>query len=226
MNSQGARRECQISLKCYQGRLFTSIIKGNFMTTSKQVLGLLALAVSLGVTMSTHAAPPDRSQLNRTHNNFLSASTCVGYTCEYIETYQTEDSLGTLTGWIQVQLLDYTIGFLLTIYCSGPEYANVVSLNMANGTSRLNAFLDPSVPNCSSTNVGSPVTLSLVGQADGIYRNISRGTSVLEFAGVKYVQEYVVALYSEIFYGNGAFLAGPLTGQVGENKVTDRQRVK
>ena len=79
-----------------------------------------------------------------------------------------------------VQAFD-EVGNIVIIFCTGPEYAQTVSVNPQTGESSVNATLDPSAPSCVGSMTGPAFTISLSGTAaKGTYNSSSSAASRFE----------------------------------------------
>jgi hypothetical protein len=63
------------------------------------------------------------------------------------------------------------------VTCSGPSFAQALSINPGNGNLTLNAVIDPASPECSSWGAPfEPMVLDITGRFDGVYHNSQHGT--------------------------------------------------
>ena len=112
------------------------------------------------------------------------------------------------------------------ISCSGPAYANAVSVSHASGNASANITLDPASPSCSSNNVAGPITISVTGRSNGASDYHSNGTYKQTYNGVNYKGNYQYDEYSSDFNGTGGFASGPFTGSSYAQRNTQRTQVK
>ncbi len=111
------------------------------------------------------------------------------------------------------------------VYCSGPNYANILSLNRGNGKSSINVTLDPSRPDCSGP-PGFIVTLSLSGTADGVFMESTSGSGRSQYMDTSYKYNDQSDTFTEEFTGTSGQYTGDVTGYVPAFRNSDITKVK
>jgi hypothetical protein len=113
------------------------------------------------------------------------------------------------------------------ISCSGPEFANVVSMNQGTGTVTVNAVIDPSSPRCYVYAFsGGPLALKVSGQPDGSYRNSQSGTGTETMSGVTSKYNFQSDEFGEAFTGTSGLYTGTFTGRALTARSTNRTQVR
>ena len=113
-----------------------------------------------------------------------------------------------------------------SIFCFGPAYANVVSLNATNGNATISITLDPSSAGCSGENISSPVVLNISGQANGLSTSSRKGSGEERFGGMTFTYHFRESTFSETFNGTAGFFLLPLDGSAVASRQDARTRVK
>lgn len=191
---------------------------------------LLASIVATALVASplAYSAPSHGAQVTHFNSFNVNAYGCFdnypSYTCFYANAYDDFYS-GQRQGDVAVYGYDVTYSYY-DIRCSGPAYANVVSVNRGNGNSSINATLDPSSDDCSNYNVSAPVTLNVAGKYDGNYRYSYNGTGKETYYGVNYKYNSQNDYFGETFIGTNGFYTGTFTGNAFIEHRTERQKVK
>jgi hypothetical protein len=117
--------------------------------------------------------------------------------------------------------------FYQYISCSGPEYANVVSMNQSLGTATVNGTLDPASPNCYSVNYnGGPLTVHISGQPDGSERNSQSGTGTLLIGGTTNKYSFQSDDFTATFTGTSGLYEGTFSGRTLAARSTNRTQEK
>lgn len=136
------------------------------------------------------------------------------------------DKDGPFEGSVYVARYDPNTSIYDEIYCYGPEYADALFVDPTNGNATVNATLDPSDSNCSSTNVLEPMILDISGQADGYYSGSSAGVDTSRYPDATYSYLRKVDDYSEAFSGSNGFYDGSFSGYVSSSRYRNWQKVK
>lgn len=182
-------------------------------------------SVALGASSTAFSAPPlGGSPVTKfgTTTDYAQGSVCVSGACSGFAA-ETKDANGVLTGTVEAY---YLAGPALTfLYCQGPEYANVVSVNPGNGATTVNATLDPSAPGCTG-NYGATLHVSFTGTPDGSYSSTNSGDGKSEVPGLTQTYRFYGAVFSEAFTGTNGFMTGVMPGTALSNRITDITKVK
>jgi hypothetical protein len=171
--------------------------------------------------------------------HFLSRSDMVSGS-KFVGTKNTSFTAGTFDdlkgvgqGHAEVSSNDFGTGTFDFISCSGPAYANIVSVNKNNGDSSLNVTLDPLAPGCFATpSVTAPVTIAITGLFNGLHQTsnnggtstttIFNGTSLVSFKGTLSGD-----FFSETFMGViGSIASGPFDGNASTSRNNNLTQVK
>ena len=138
-----------------------------------------------------------------------------------------DDLRGVAQGTVTILYIDFSTGAFKSISCSGPAYANSVSVKPTSGDSSVNATLDPAdLSSCSSYNVFAPVTISLTGQFDGISQVSQIGNDKSTYNGTSFKSNFTLDSFSETFTGTLGFASGPISGTAHASRFNERTRVK
>ena len=187
------------------------------------------MAATVVASPLTYSAPSHGTQVTK----FLSfLESAYGYYDDGVGSYAVfqavayDDFSGQRQGWATVYGYDSNTSSDYSIRCSGPAYANVVSVNKINGDSSINATLDPSSGDCSNYNVSAPVTLNVAGKYDGNDRYSTNGTGKGTYYGANYKYNSQYDSFGETFTGTNGFYTGTFTGGAGTERRTERQKVK
>jgi hypothetical protein len=121
---------------------------------------------------------------------------------------------------------DDSIGMFHYISCSGPDYANSVSVKPTSGDSSVNATFNPTSPGCYGYNVFAPVTISVTGQFNGIYQDSQTGIDKSTSNGTSFKSNFTSDFFTETFTGTIGFASGPFSGNANTSRRNERTQVK
>lgn len=194
---------------------------------SKRVMMIAGMIVALGAT-SLPAAPGGGTVVTNflTRIDQVAGSVDDGVTNNYFSAYTYDDPSGVAQGSVSTTSYNYLTSVYSYIFCSGPAYANAVSVNPGNGNSSVNVTLDPASPSCYSYNVAAPVTISVAGRADGTSDYHSAGTYKQTHLGVTWKGNYQYDQYQSAFNGTNGFGSGPFSGYSYTQRNSQRTQVK
>jgi hypothetical protein len=132
---------------------------------------------------------------------------------------------GVAQGYVYSYYNDYNTGNYSFIECSGPAYANAVSVE--RGSSAIYATLDPASPDCYSYNVLASITITANGQFDGNYSNSNKGNGKQTYLGTNYKFNFKSDGWSQTFSdADNGFYSGTFTGEVNISRNNARLKVK
>jgi hypothetical protein len=182
--------------------------------------------VIAGAALSAHSAPPAAKQNNRLHNDFAEAagfaSTPQGEYSFTAKSYTEAD--GSRAGYI---FIDGNGAVFQYITCTGPEFANAVTMNQSTGIVTVNATVDPSNPNCFAFNLSGPaLTLKFSGRPDGNQRLSESGAGTQQNFGEIVKFNFQSDTFSELFTGTTGLYTGAFTGTATSVHRTDRTKTK
>lgn len=152
---------------------------------------------------------------------FTSSSSCF--------TANTYDNLdGVLQGFIAIDTYSSDYSEYSLIACSGPAYANIVSVNQANGNTSVKATLNPSDPSCYTYNwKAGTVTVNLSGiYTDGGNRSSNTGQSAGYYNGRTYKYNYRTDSFDETFTGSITGFTTPFIGSASTSRTSNFEQVK
>jgi len=190
------------------------------------------LAATMGVGPLAYGAPigsngPVVTQFRSTNESASGFNGCAANVCVSFFAQAFDDMNGVAQGFVQAVFQDLNNGQFVFISCSGPAFANSVSVNQSNGNASVSATLDPSAPGCSSFNVFfGTVTLNLTGQADGNFHLGQDGTFIQEFGGQSVKGKFTSDQFGETFNGAVGSVSGTFSGSVSAAKNSSQQRVR
>jgi hypothetical protein len=178
------------------------------------------LIAVMGALPLAHSAPPigfNGAQVTQflTFNNFASGQVgCQGADCVYFGAQSYDELDGTVTGAIYVSFyINYQFQY---IYCSGPAYANSVSVSPGNGNATIRATLDPLSSDCTFVyQVTGPISLNLNGYANGLSRYSSETSFTNEFSGQVLKGRSQSDQFSDTFKGTISSASGSFSGFFG-----------
>ena len=202
-------------------------MKGHEMKT-RSIAACMMIATA-GVSSLALGAPPHGAQATHTRANVAQAAgTASSGGVDY--SFQAQafiDVDGSLAGSVYVESFGGSPAFQF-ISCSGPEFANVVSMNQSTGAVTVNAALDRTNPNCFSfpDSSGPSMTLKLSGQPDGSYRNAQSGTGTEQISGSTFKYNFQSDEFGESFIGSTGFYTGTFSGRALSARSTNRTQVK
>jgi hypothetical protein len=175
-----------------------------------------ALAAPLGFTQATHM-----------HANIAQAAGTVssGGVDYSFQAKSYVDFDGSRAGFVYVDSFSFASGFQF-VTCTGPEFANVVSMNQSTGSVTVNGTLDLANPNCYAVNYsGAALTLQLSGQPDGSYRNSQGGTGTETINGTVAKYNFQSDEFGEVFTGSTGMYTGTFTGRGYTGRSINRTQV-
>jgi hypothetical protein len=113
------------------------------------------------------------------------------------------------------------------INCTGPEFADAVTMNQSTGIVSVNATVDPSNPNCFAFNISGPaLTLKFAGRPDGNERVSESGAGTRQNFAETVKFNFQSDAYSEVFTGTTGMYTGVFTGRATSMRSTNRTRIK
>ena len=138
--------------------------------------------VACGLVSACMGASAADVTMFRTSLDTAQALACFSGGCAVV-TAQSGDNFtdGTMYGTISI-LLSNQQGpvFFQIINCEGPEFADALVLNHANGNTSIKVTVAPSMPGCRGVNFLEPVTVDLVGRFDGNVHQSIDGFNTIE----------------------------------------------
>lgn len=182
--------------------------------------------VIAGAALSAHSAPPAAKQASHLHLDFAEAA---GYAStpqgEYSFTAKSyTDADGSRAGFVSIDGDGAVFQF---INCTGPEFADAVTMNQSTGVVTVNAMVDPSNPNCSAFNVSGPaLTLKFSGKPDGNERVSESGAGTRQNFGEIVQFNFQSDAFGEVFTGTTGLYTGAFTGRATSVRSTGRTRTK
>lgn len=139
-----------------------------------------------------------------------------------------DDAAGVMQGEISVQRFGFdpsTGGLSFSfITCSGPTFANTVTVNKTSGASSVNAVLDPAAPGCFGFNT-TTLVVAITGTSNGTFSRSDTGTTILRFVGFTEKASFQSDGFDENFSGSIGYYTGAFTGNAESAKITNRTRV-
>lgn len=138
-----------------------------------------------------------------------------------------DDAEGVLQGEISVQRFGFDANGVLSfsfITCSGPAFANTVTVNKTSGASSVNAVLDPLAPGCFGFNT-TTLVVAITGTPNGTFSRSDTGTTILKFVGFTEKASFQSDGFDENFSGSIGYYSGAFTGNAESAKITNRTRV-
>lgn len=182
--------------------------------------------VIAGATLSSaHSAPP-AAKASHLHIDFAEAagfaSTPQG---EYSFTAKSyTDADGSRAGFVSIDGFGTAFQF---INCTGPEFADAVTMNQSTGVVTVNALVDPQNPNCFGFNVEGPaLTLRFSGRPDGNERVAESGAGTRQNFGEIVKFNFQSDTFSEVFTGTTGLYTGAFTGRATSVRSSERTRIK
>lgn len=133
---------------------------------------------------------------------------------------------GSRAGSVFIDSFAFPGGFTF-ISCTGPEFANAVTMNQSTGAVSVNAPIDPSSPNCFAFNyTGGPLTLRFAGLPDGSERVSENGNGTQQLFSEIFKFNFQSDSFSETFSGSTGLYTGVFTGRATFGRSTNRSKVK
>jgi hypothetical protein len=137
-----------------------------------------------------------------------------------------DDLKGVAQGDVTISSEDNSTGRFHSISCSGPAYANILSVNKVSGDVSVNATLNPASPGCFSSTDFAPVTVSISGQFNGILQTSQTGIATNTSDGMSFKSNVSTDFFTETFTGTVGFASGPFSGNATTTRSNQRTRVK
>jgi hypothetical protein len=179
--------------------------------------------VIAGGALSAHSAPPAAKQARHLNIDFAEAAGFVSTPQgEYSFTAKSYTDADGRAGFVSIDGDGAVYQF---IHCTGPEFADAVTMNQSTGVVTVNALVDPSNPNCFAFNVSGPaLMLKFSGKPDGNERVSESGAGTRQNFGeiVKFNSQSDA--FSEIFTGTSGLYTGVFTGRATSVRSTERTR--
>jgi hypothetical protein len=182
--------------------------------------------VIAGAALSAHSAAPAAKQASHLHLDFAEAA---GYAStpqgEYSFTAKSyTDADGSRAGFVSIDGYGAVFQF---INCTGPEFADAVTMNQSTGVVTVNAMVDPSNPNCFAFNVSGPaLTLKFSGKPDGNERVSESGAGTRQNFGEIVKFNFQSDAFGEVFTGTTGLYTGAFTGRATSVRSNERTRTK
>jgi hypothetical protein len=182
--------------------------------------------VIAGAALSAHSAPPAAKQASHLHTDFAEAagfaSTPQGEYSFTAKSYTEVD--GSRAGSISIDGYGAVFQF---INCTGPEFANAVTMNQSTGIVTVNAMVDPQNPNCFAFNASGPaLTLKFSGRPDGNERVSESGAGTRQNFSEIVKFNFQSDTFSELFTGSTGLYTGAFTGRATSVRSTERTKTK
>ena len=181
------------------------------------------------VAPAAYSAPGGGAQVE----HYLTRSASVdgwvydGNAYNYFSGQAYDDLNGVAQGQVYSQSYDYNTYTYGYIGCSGPAYADAVSVAVNSNSSSVNAMLDPASPDCYSYNVPEPITVTADGQFDGNYASSSNGNRKETSYGTSYKSNYKDDYWTQTFSdADNGFYSGTFTGSASTSQNNNRTKVK
>lgn len=131
---------------------------------------------------------------------------------------------GTRAGFVSVE--SYTPGYSF-VTCTGPEFANAVTMNQSTGAVTVSADIDPSNPNCYAVNYSSgPLTLRISGVPNSDERISESGTGTHQNFGTIEKYNFQSDSFSETFTGSTGMYTGVFSGRAASSRSTNRTKAQ
>jgi hypothetical protein len=182
--------------------------------------------VIAGAALAAHSAPPPAKPVSHLHLDIIEAA---GYAStpqgEYSFTAKSySDFDGSRAGFVSIDGFGAMFQF---INCTGPEFANAVTMNPSTGAVSVNAMVDPLNPNCYAYNFDGPaLTLRFSGQPDGNERVTESGAGTRQNFSETIKFNFQSDAFSELFSGTTGLYTGVFTGRATSVRSTERTRIK
>jgi hypothetical protein len=182
--------------------------------------------VIAGAALSAHSAPPAAKPFRHLQIDFAEAagyaSTPQGDYSFIAKSYTDFD--GSRAGFVSIDGFGATVQF---INCTGPEFADAVTMNPSTGAVSVNALVDPLNPNCFAFNISGPaLTLRFSGQPDGNERVSESGAGTRQNFSETIKFNFQSDAFSEVFSGTTGLYTGVFTGRATSVRSTERTRIK
>ena len=177
-------------------------------------------------TSLAFAAPLSFTQATHTRANVAQAAGTVssGGVDYSFQAQAYVDVNGVPAGFVYVESFGLGIQY---VTCTGPEFANVVSMNQGTGAVAVNGTLDLANAHCYAVNyTGGPLTLKVSGQPDGSYRDSRSGVETEQTLGTTFKFNFQSDEFGETFVGSTGLYTGTFTGRALTARSTNRTQVK
>lgn len=192
-----------------------------------------SFAACLGIVTAcalplAHAQPAARTQTNQLRAAIAEAAgfatTLQGDYSFNAKSYVDFD--GSRAGSVFIDSFAFP-GGLSFISCTGPEFANAVTMNQSTGVVTVDALIDPSSPNCFAFNyTGAPLALRFAGKPDGNERVSENGNGTQQLFSETFKFNFQSDSFSETFSGSTGLYTGVFTGRATYSRSTNRIKVK
>lgn len=182
---------------------------------------------SVLVTPTAYSGPGGGTQV--THFLSRRASVYFSYTNPNMFYYlvgDAYDDMDVAQSYVEYEFDDYINRRFIHIRCEGPTYANAVSVNRNDGSSTVNATLDPAITDCISSNVFEKITVTANGQFDGNYSSSNKENRKETYGGATYKSNYNSDNWSQTFSADNGFYSGTCTGDASISQNKGRERMK
>ena len=194
-------------------------------------LAACVIAITIGTSSLAFAAPGGQALVTKykTMSVSVNLQAEVGTVNYSLSAQNYDDMDGVQQGIVAVQRygFDPVAGFFIGgVTCSGPDFANTVTVNRSNGVSSVRVLLDPSAPGCTGFNA-SAVTIAISGVPIGNYNKSETGSATINYGGgsidkTSFQSDY----FDETFSGSIGDYSGAFSGNAETAKVTSRTRLK
>lgn len=188
----------------------------------------IATCLLIAAAPLAHAAPLAGTQVNQLRASIAEAggfaSTPQGEYSFTAKSYTDFD--GSRAGFVSVDSFAFP-GGLQFIQCTGPEFANAVTMNQSTGVVTVNATIDPSNHNCFAFNVSGPaLRLRFSGQPDGNERVSESGAGTQQLFSETFKFNFQSDAFSEVFTGTTGLYTGVFTGRATSGRSSNRTKTK
>ena len=194
-------------------------------------LAVGAVAAMIGMSPLAFAAPGGQTVVTKysSARNVVNLGADVDGVSYSMFAQTFDDANGVLQGVISVDRfgVDPVTGLfgVSFIFCAGPAYANIVTLNRSTGASSVNAVLNPASPDCFGFNT-TTLVVSVSGQPTGGFSRSDTGTTTFQFVGGTEKATFQSDGFDENFSGSIGYYTGAFSGNVEAARITNRTRVK
>ena len=188
----------------------------------------LAFAAASTAPLLAHGAPNARSQITQLQASIVEAagavSTPQGDFSFTVKSYTEGD--GSRAGTVLLDNFGAAGGYQF-INCTGPEFADAVTMKQSTGAVTIDAVIDPAHPNCFAFNYSAaPLTFKFSGQPDGNERVSESGAGTQQLYGETFKFNFQSDTFSEVFTGTTGLYTGVFTGRATSSRSTNRTRAR
>jgi hypothetical protein len=182
------------------------------------------LLAALGVSPLVHAAPQGVKPTHFKAAIVTAAGSASAAEGDYsFEAKSYIDIDGTRAGSVSMESFSAFYSF---VTCTGPEFANAVTMNQSTGAVTVAADIDPSNPNCYAVNFSSgPLKLRISGAANSDERISESGTGTRQSFGTTDKYNFQSDTFSETFSGSTGMYTGVFSGRATSSRSTNRTKV-